>query len=294
MGRLVLPQMLCPTSDALWNIGSEFAGGEGEMASWIVGLLYFYTQKIPFIKPDNFSLWGGWIGCAPRRGKWPASCWCFTQGTGGKAKSTSWIWKLHLFQLWLCLRGCLLKAEEPRGCWWAESRSCAGQQAGLLPTSKPWLNCDLLPSKLGSSHRYLPWINNLNYWSPVGQILHYSPLIFFLLSQLLSLEGLAGGGDLLPSSGFSLGRAADVKQQPQLAGDLNPPEVHLEGASAALGFKGQMWQHLEFCHELHLQKVAAAILRGAGSKVWSSGKGAAWLLRGEQPAKFFKVPWAIG
>lgn len=70
----------------------------------------------------------------------------------------------------------------------------------------------------------------------MGQILHYSPLIFFLLSQLLSLEGLAGGGDLLPSSGFSLGRAADVKQQPQLAGDLNPPEVHLEGASAALGF----------------------------------------------------------
>lgn len=54
---------------------------------------------------------------------------------------------------------------------------------------------------------------------------------------------------------FSLGRAADVKQRPQLAGDLTPPrEVYLEGASAALRFKGQMWQHLKVCHKLHLQK----------------------------------------
>lgn len=56
MGRLVLPQMLLPTSDALWNIRSEFAGGEGEMVSCMADLLYFYPQKIPFIKPDNSSL----------------------------------------------------------------------------------------------------------------------------------------------------------------------------------------------------------------------------------------------
>lgn len=194
MGRLVLPQMLLPTSDALWNIRNEFAGGEGEMASCMAGLLYFYPQKIPFIQPDNFSLWGGWVGCTPRWGKQPASCSCFTQGTGGKAKSTSWIWKLHLFHLWLCLGGCLLKAEEPRGCRWAEPRSSVGQQAGLLPTSKPWLNCDLLPSKLGSclrpSHQYLPWINNLNYWSPVGQLFPVLAALqlFNLLSSLITSE----------------------------------------------------------------------------------------------------------
>ena len=72
--------------------------------------------------------------------------------------------------------------------WWlpAESKGAKGpsgrqspaallaSKLACLPTSKAWHNCKLLPSKLGSclgqSHRCLPWINNLNYRGPVGQI----------------------------------------------------------------------------------------------------------------------------
>lgn len=82
----------------------------------------------------------------------------------------------HLFQCWLCLGGCLLKAKEPRGCQVGRAwQLCwpAGLLACLSTSNVSWHNCELSPSKLRScirqSHRCLPWINNLSYWDPVGQ-----------------------------------------------------------------------------------------------------------------------------
>lgn len=81
-------------------------------------------------------------------------------------------------------------------CWKQRNQGAVGGKSpgALLPTSKPWLSCDLLPSKLGSclrqSHHYLPWINNLNYWSPVSQIFPVLAALqpFNLLSSLITAE----------------------------------------------------------------------------------------------------------
>lgn len=196
----------------------------------------------------------------------------------------------------LALVAAYWKQRGAKGLWWAEPRSSAGQQAGLLPTSKPWLSCDLLPSKLGSclrqSHCYLPWINNLNYWSPVGQIFPVLAALqpFNLLSSLITSEpGGIGRRErssalrwVFPWKGCRCATATTAGR------GLEPTkEVHLEGASAALRFRGQMWQHLEVCHELHLQNITAPIRWGAGGK----GLLGSW---GATSSKFLNVPWATG
>lgn len=54
MGRFILPQKLLPTSDALLNIRSEFAGREGELASSRGGLPYLFSEKSPLLSLTTF------------------------------------------------------------------------------------------------------------------------------------------------------------------------------------------------------------------------------------------------
>lgn len=54
MGRFILPQMLLLTSDTFLNIGSEFAGGEGELASCRAGPIALALRKSPLLSLPTF------------------------------------------------------------------------------------------------------------------------------------------------------------------------------------------------------------------------------------------------
>lgn len=136
-------------------------------------------------------------------------------------------------------------------------------ELACLPTSKAWHNCKLLPLNLGHasgkafvSYRGLItsitkalWVRSSHRW------LHYSPLICLPLSQPLSLEGSAEGRDLLPSCTVfpCEGLQRLIRWETALGagrGITPTKEVPLEGASATVRCKEQMWQHLEVCHEI--------------------------------------------
>lgn len=175
--------MLLPTSDALWNIRSEFAAGEGEMAFCMVGLLYFYPQKIPLLSPTTFPCEvDGLFALLDEESSLPV-VHVSRRELGGKPRAHP-----EFGSCTYSSSGCALVA----ACWKQRGQGAVSGQSpgallasrpGLLPTSKPWLN---LGQASGKAIIYLLWINNLNYWSPVGQIflcwLHYSPLICFPLS----------------------------------------------------------------------------------------------------------------
>lgn len=147
MGRFILPQLLLLTSDTLLNIGSEFAGGEGELASCRAGPIVLALRKSPLLSLPTFPCEMDRLVAGLDEGGGLPVVHVSRSKSGRKAKITPW---LNLgnapVRCWLCLGGCLLKAEEPRGrpvgrarqlCWPASSLACLSQKPGATASCFP-------------------------------------------------------------------------------------------------------------------------------------------------------------